>query len=220
MIDVTIVPVTPFQQNCTLLRCAATGKGAVCDPGGEVDRLVREIEARDIDVETVLLTHGHVDHASGAAELAERLDVPIVGPHREDLFWLEGLPDQARMFGFEGDVRVPRIDRWLEGGDTARFGDAELEVKHCPGHTPGHVVFFHRPGMLALVGDVIFQGSIGRTDFPRGDFDTLIRSIREELLPLGDDVRFVCGHGPNSTFGHERRTNPFLLDPDRFRGLV
>lgn len=217
--DVVIVPVTPFQQNCTLLRCTATGKAAVCDPGGEVDRLVREIEAREMDVETVILTHGHVDHASGAAELAERLDVPIVGPQEEDRFWLEALPDQARAYGF-GEVRVPEVDRWLEGGDTVRFGEVELEVKYCPGHTPGHVVFFHRPGGLALVGDVIFQGSIGRTDFPRGDFDTLIRSIREQLLPLGDDVQFVCGHGPNSTFGHERRTNPFLVDPDRFRGMV
>lgn len=217
--DVRIIPVTPFQQNCTLLRCERTGKGAVCDPGGEIDRILAEAEAREVEIEKVILTHGHLDHASGAAELARRLEVPIEGPQIEDQFWLDMLPEQAAKYGF-GAVETPHVDRWLEGGDRVQFGEVELEVRFCPGHTPGHVIFFHREAEIALVGDVLFQGSIGRTDFPRGDFDTLIRSIREELLPLGDEVRFVSGHGPTSTFGHERRTNPFLLDPQRFRGMM
>jgi hydroxyacylglutathione hydrolase len=217
--EVRIIPVTPFQQNYTLLRCESTGKGAVCDPGGEVDRILAEAESREVEIEKIILTHGHVDHASGTAELARRLQVPVEGPHREDQFWLDLLPRQAAEYGF-GQVEVPQVDRWLVGGDRVQFGDVELEVLFCPGHTPGHVVFFEREGRMALVGDVLFQGSIGRTDFPRGDFDTLIRSIREVLLPLGDDVTFVSGHGPTSTLGHERRTNPFLLDPERFRGMM
>lgn len=216
---IIVIPVTPFVQNCTLLRCEATGKGAVVDPGGDVDKIIRVVGEKATEVEAVLLTHGHVDHAGGAAELARRLEVPIVGPQEEDRFWLEELPERARAYGLPpSEVACP--ERWLAGGDRVRFGEVELEVLHCPGHTPGHVVFFHRADRLALVGDVLFDGSIGRTDFPRGDYDTLIASIKEKLLPLGDDVTFLSGHGPSSTFGRERRENPFLLDPDRFRGLV
>ena len=218
-LEVAVMPVTPFQQNTSLLRCRVTGRGAIVDPGGEVPRLRAWIEREGVEVEKVLLTHGHLDHAGGAAELARALGVPIEGPEREDLFWLDGIPMQAGMFGVPGG-EVPHPDRWLEGGDRVRFGDVELEVRHCPGHTPGHVIFFHAPSRFAIVGDVLFQGSIGRTDFPRGDYDTLIRSIREQILPLGDDVTFLPGHGPTSTIGAERRSNPFLVDPERMRGLA
>lgn len=214
--QVRVVPVTPFQQNCAVLRDEGTGRGAVVDPGGEVARILDAIRESDTQVELVLLTHGHLDHAGAARELADRLGVPVVGPQEEDRFWLEALPEQARMFG-AGEARAVEPDRWLEHGDRVRFGETELEVLHCPGHTPGHVAFFDPGSRVALVGDLLFQGSIGRTDFPRGDYDTLIRSLRERLLPLGDDVRFHCGHGPTSTLGTERRTNPFLVDPDRFR---
>ncbi len=218
-LEVAVLPVTPFQQNCSLLRCVKTGSGAVVDPGGDVPRIRALIDREELAVEKVLLTHGHLDHASGAAQLARELGVPIEGPQREDGFWLEGIVDQARMYGLEpGEVAEP--DRWLEGGDVATVGELELEVRHTPGHTPGHVIFFHAPSRFAWVGDVLFQGSIGRTDFPRGDYDTLIRSIQEQLLPLGDDVTFLPGHGPTSTFGRERATNPFLVDPDRYRSMM
>jgi glyoxylase-like metal-dependent hydrolase (beta-lactamase superfamily II) len=218
-VQVTVVPVTPFQQNCSVIRCEASGKGAVVDPGGDVDRIEDAIRASGAEIEKILLTHGHVDHAGGTAELARRLKVPVIGPHEDDRFWIEGLGRQAALFGLETGASF-EPDRWLRGGDRVTVGALELEVRHCPGHTPGHVIFFEPQSRIALVGDVLFQGSIGRTDFPRGDYDTLIRSIREELLPLGDDVTFVPGHGPTSTFGHERTTNPFLVDPDRFRSLV
>ena len=218
--QVTVVPVTPFAQNCSVLRCERTNKGAVCDPGGELERVLAAAEEAGVEeIEKVLLTHAHVDHAAGAADLAERLGVPIEGPQEEDRFWIEALPEQAAAFGL-GPARVFEPDRWLSGGDRVRFGEVELEVRHCPGHTPGHVVFWQPESALVLVGDVLFQGSIGRTDFPRGDYDTLIRSIREQLLPLGDDVTFVPGHGPTSTLGEERRTNPFLVDPDRWRAMM
>jgi glyoxylase-like metal-dependent hydrolase (beta-lactamase superfamily II) len=174
------------------------------------------VRRQQIEVERILQTHAHLDHAAASAELARRLDVPIEGPHEDDRFWIDLLPEQARVFGFESaEPFTP--ERWLRGGDRVRFGSVELEVRHCPGHTPGHVVFFEPEGRIAIVGDVLFRGSIGRTDFPRGDYDTLIRSIREQLLPLGDDVTILPGHGPTSTIGHERTTNPFLLDPDRWR---
>ncbi|MEM7311365.1 MAG: MBL fold metallo-hydrolase [Planctomycetota bacterium] len=218
-LEVAVLPVTPFQQNCSLLKCRATGRGAIIDPGGEVPRLAEWIRSEGVELEKVLLTHGHLDHASGAAQLARELEVPIEGPQKEDLFWLEGLVSQAQMYGIEpGEVPAP--DRWLEGGDVASFGEIQLDVRHCPGHTPGHVIFFHEPSRFAVVGDVLFQGSIGRTDFPRGDYDTLIASIREQLLPLGDDVTFLPGHGPTSTLGAERSGNPFLVDPDRYRGMA
>jgi glyoxylase-like metal-dependent hydrolase (beta-lactamase superfamily II) len=214
-----VVPVTPFQQNCTLLLDEASGEGAVVDPGGEVARILDAAARKGVRIRQVLLTHAHCDHAGGAAELAERLGVPIVGPHQDDRFWIESLPEQAALFGLE-PARSFEPSRWLAQGDVVQVGGAELAVRHCPGHTPGHVVFVHASSKLALVGDVLFQGSIGRTDFPRGDYATLIRSIRAQLLTLPDDVRFVPGHGPTSTIGHERRTNPFLTDPERHGDLA
>ncbi|HEX8963011.1 MAG TPA: MBL fold metallo-hydrolase, partial [Rhodocyclaceae bacterium] len=199
-------------QNCTLIWCEDTRKAAVVDPGGDVDEIVRAATQLGIVPEKILLTHGHIDHAGATAELAARLSIPVEGPQREDAFWIDQLPKQSQMFGFP---HCPSFtpDRWLEDGDEVRVGTSvTLEVLHTPGHTPGHVCFFHRPSKLALVGDVLFAGSIGRTDFPRGDHDALIRSIRQKLWPLGDDVKFVCGHGPMSTFGEERASNPFVAD--------
>jgi len=217
--EVSIVPVTPFQQNCSLLVCERTRKGAIVDPGGEIDRLLQHAEGRCDGVEKILLTHAHLDHASGTAELARRLGVPIEGPHVEDQFWIDLLPEQAAHYGFPpAETFTP--DRWFEDEETVTVGETELKVRHCPGHTPGHVVFFEPESKVVIVGDVLFAGSIGRTDFPRGDYDTLISSIKERVLPMGDDVTFVPGHGPTSTLGEERRTNPFLLDPDRYRGLA
>ncbi len=204
-----IIPVTPFEQNCTVFWCEKTHQAAIIDPGGDVDRIVGLLEQEQLTPAKILVTHGHLDHAGGVAVLAELTGVPIEGPHEDDRFWIDGMPQQSKMFGVPG-VRSFTPDRWLKDGDKVRFGDVELDVLHCPGHTPGHVVFFHAAGRLAQVGDVLFQGSIGRTDFPRGDHDTLIRSIKERLFPLGDDVEFIPGHGPMSTFGDERRYNPFL----------
>ena len=205
-----IVPVTPFEQNCTVFWCEATHQAAVIDPGGDVDRILGVLEKNGLTLSLILVTHGHIDHAGGVAALAARVPgVPIEGPHEEDRFWIDGMVQQSRMFGFpEAASFTP--DRWLKGGDTVQFGEVVLNVLHCPGHTPGHVVFYHPESKVAQVGDVLFQGSIGRTDFPRGDYDTLIRSIREVLFPLGDDVEFIPGHGPMSSFGEERRHNPFV----------
>lgn len=206
-----IIPVTPFQQNCTLIWCEETLKAAVVDPGGDLDRIQAAVKSEGVQVEKILLTHGHIDHAGGTAELARILGVPVEGPQKEDKFWLDALPQQAQMFNFPAsDSFTP--DRWLEDGDTVTVGRTTLAVLHCPGHTPGHVVFYQAETRLALVGDVLFQGSIGRTDFPKGDHSTLVRSIREKLFPLGDDVAFIPGHGPMSTFGQERATNPFVSD--------
>jgi glyoxylase-like metal-dependent hydrolase (beta-lactamase superfamily II) len=209
--DFRILPVTPFAQNCTLLWCEETMKGAIVDPGGDVDAIVAAAGQLGFTPEKILLTHGHIDHAGATAELAARLSVPVEGPQREDAFWIDQLPNQSRMFGFP---HCPAFtpDRWLDDGDEVRVGNVVLEVLHTPGHTPGHVCFFHRPSKLALVGDVLFAGSIGRTDFPRGSHDALIHSIRHKLWPLGDDVTFICGHGPMSTFGEERVSNPFVAD--------
>jgi glyoxylase-like metal-dependent hydrolase (beta-lactamase superfamily II) len=204
-----IIPVTAFQQNCSLIWCQRSGRGAVVDPGGDLPQILSSIERLHVEPESILLTHGHADHVAGAADLSARLDVPIVGPHHSDQFWLDALPEQTEMFGLPlAQAFTP--SRWLEDGDTVAVGEELLQVIHCPGHTPGHVVFFHRPSQLAIVGDVLFQGSVGRTDFPRGDHATLLRSIRTRLLPLGDTVSFIPGHGPMSTFGSERLHNPFL----------
>ncbi|MCH2103242.1 MAG: MBL fold metallo-hydrolase [Planctomycetes bacterium] len=217
--EFSIVPVTPFQQNCSLLVCEQTRKGAIVDPGGEIDRLLEHAESRCDGIEKILLTHAHLDHASGTAELARRLGVPIEGPHVEDQFWIDLLPQQAAQYGFPpAETFTP--DRWFVDEETVTVGETELKVRHCPGHTPGHVVFFEPESKVVIVGDVLFAGSIGRTDFPRGDYDTLIRSIQERLLPMGDEVTFVPGHGPTSTLGEERRTNPFLVDPERYRGMA
>jgi len=209
MLQFKTVPVTPFQQNCTLLWCDETGQAAVVDPGGDVPHILAAIRETDADPVKILLTHGHMDHVGGTAELAERLGLPIEGPHRDDDFLLQSLPQQGRMFGI-APARSFATGRWLEDSDRVQLGAVALDVIHCPGHTPGHVVFFDEESRLAQVGDVLFQGSIGRTDFPRGNHRDLLRSIRTRLFPLGDDVRFIPGHGPISTFGAERHNNPFV----------
>jgi hydroxyacylglutathione hydrolase len=206
--EFTILPVTPYQQNCSLV-WDAQGYAALIDPGGEARRLLAEAAQRDLRLESILLTHGHLDHVGAAAELRDALGIPIIGPQREDQFWLDILPQQAELFGFQ-PVQAFTPDRWLENGDRVEVGSERFDVLHCPGHTPGHVVFFQPEARIAFVGDVLFKGSIGRTDFPRGDHAALLAAIREKLFPLGDDVRFVPGHGAMSTFGRERRENPFV----------
>jgi hydroxyacylglutathione hydrolase len=210
-VKLAIIPVTPFQQNCSLVVCEATNKAALIDPGGDVDVLMDAVAKSGATLEKVIVTHGHVDHCGGAKAVAERAGVPIEGPQREDEFWIRQLPEQSRMFGFPHCAAFTP-DRWLEDGDVVTVGDIRFDVRHCPGHTPGHVVLIQPDFRIAFVGDVLFQGSVGRTDFPRGDFDTLARSITTKLWPAGDDVQFVPGHGPMSTFGDERRTNPFVGD--------
>ena len=207
-----IVPVTLFQQNCTLLWDDATKRGAVVDPGGDLDRIEAAIAKAGMTVEKILLTHGHIDHAAGAAELREKLGgIPIEGPHEADAFLLESLVEFGLAFGMEG-ARNVTPDRWLAEGDTVTVAGASFSVLHCPGHSPGSVAYVNRAQRFALVGDVLFRGSIGRTEgLPRADHDALIRSIRTKLLPLGDDFAFICGHGPTSTIGDERRSNPFLV---------
>jgi hydroxyacylglutathione hydrolase len=204
-----IIPVTPFQQNCTLIWDDATKVGAVVDPGGDLDRIEAAIAQNGVTVEKILLTHGHVDHAAGADELRERLGVPVEGPHQADKFLLDSLPETAANYGL-GDARTVTPDRWLDEGDTVTVGDLTLDVLHCPGHSPGSVVLVSKAERFALVGDVLFQGSVGRVDLPGGDGKALIASIKDKLLPLGDDIAFICGHGPMSTIGQERQTNPFL----------
>jgi glyoxylase-like metal-dependent hydrolase (beta-lactamase superfamily II) len=209
--EMLTLPVTPLAQNCTLLWCESSKQAAIVDPGGDIEQIIAALDELQLSAQKILITHGHFDHAGGAAALARELKLPIEGPHREDEFLLQSLEDQPVMFGLPAcESFLP--DLWLAQGDQVTFGEVTLEVLHCPGHTPGHIVFYHRPTRLALVGDVLFQGSIGRTDFPRGDHATLIRSIRERLWPLGDDVRFIPGHGPESTIGIERRTNPYVAD--------
>ncbi|WP_207478900.1 MBL fold metallo-hydrolase [Arenibaculum pallidiluteum] len=204
-----IIPVTPFQQNCTLLWCEATRKAAIIDPGGEADRILRAVEAQDVEPEKILLTHGHLDHVGGVADLVDRLGLPVEGPQRADAFLIEAVAQQALMFGVPA-ARSFVPDRWLEEGDRVTVGEIGFDVLHCPGHTPGHVVFVQPERRFALVGDVLFRGSVGRTDLPGGDHAALIRSIRQKLLPLGDDVTFLPGHGPASTIGAERASNPFI----------
>ncbi|OUR81937.1 MBL fold metallo-hydrolase [Cycloclasticus sp. 46_120_T64] len=209
MLQYKIIPVTPFEQNCTLFWCDETMQAAVIDPGGDVTRIIQAIEENQLSLQKVLITHAHIDHAGATQAIVNHFSVPIEGPHEEDQFWIDQIPEQVLRFGFtEAEVFTP--DRWLKQGDTVHFGNIELEVYFCPGHTPGHVVFFHRESKLAQVGDVLFCGSIGRTDFPRGDQATLFKSIKENLFPLGDDVRFIPGHGPMGTFGQERKTNPYV----------
>mgnify|MGYP000524809710 CR=1 FL=1 len=206
-----IVPVTAYEQNCSVLICEQTHKAAVVDPGGDLQKIIDVLEKEGAELEKVLLTHGHMDHCAIADDVRQRFSVPIEGPEKADAFWIDKLPEWCKMSNFpHADAFVP--DRWLEGGDEVTFGNQRLQVIHCPGHTPGHVVFYHPELKLALVGDVLFKGSIGRTDFPMGDHDALINGIREKLWPLGDQVTFVPGHGPTSTFGEERATNPFVAD--------
>ena len=204
-----IVPVTPFEQNCSLVWCDATMSAAVVDPGGDLPKIQARIDALGLELDKIILTHAHIDHAGAVGELSTSQNLPIEGPHKEDQFWIDMLPQQSQMFGF-APAQSFTPNRWLEQGDTVEIGQEILEVLHCPGHTPGHVVFYHRPSELLFVGDVLFQGSIGRTDFPKGDYDTLCKSIRGKLWPLGDQISFVPGHGPMSTIGQEIKTNPFV----------
>ncbi len=208
-----IIPVTPFQQNCSLVWCDQTHEAALIDPGGDVERLQAAIARAGVRLVKLLLTHGHLDHVGGTAALLAHTPLPVEGPQREDDFWIGALSDQCRMFGFP-PVQAFTPSRWLEDGDTVRLGQEALEVLHTPGHTPGHVVFYSRSAKLAFVGDVLFAGSIGRTDFPRGNHAALLTSIRDKLWPLGHDTRFVPGHGPMSSFGEERASNPFVADRD------
>ena len=210
-LSVAVVPVTAFAQNCTILMCNNTKQAAVIDPGGEVSRIKQQLEKMGATARKILLTHAHIDHAGGTAELARELDLTIEGPHEGDLFWIQRLPQQSAMFGFPA-VESFTPDRWLNDGDEVEVGELTFRVIHAPGHTPGHVVFYNPQQKLAFVGDVLFNGSIGRTDFPRGNHAELVSSIRDKLFPLGDDIEFICGHGPNSTFGHERQHNPFVSD--------
>ncbi|MFZ5670491.1 MAG: MBL fold metallo-hydrolase [Pseudomonadota bacterium] len=210
-IRAVVAPVTPLQQNCTVVWCERTKKAAVIDPGGEIPRLLKAIEQQGLTVEKIWVTHGHLDHAGGAAALKAATGAPVEGPHPDDAFWIDQIEESGARWGMP-DARGFTPDRWLGDGDTVRLGETEFEVIHCPGHTPGHVVFFHREARFAQVGDVLFKGSIGRTDFPRGDFEQLIHSITRKLWPLGDDVAFVPGHGPMSTFGFERKANPYVSD--------
>ena len=209
-LEYRILPVTPFEQNCSVVWCTNNKLAAVIDPGGEVTRIRQLIEDEGLELDKILITHAHLDHAGGTAELAQATGVPIIGPHKADQFWIDALPEQCLRFGFEGETFVP--DQWLEHGDRIKLGELEFDVLHCPGHTPGHVVFVEKSNSFAAVGDVLFKGSIGRSDFPQGNHEQLVDSIRNRLFPVGDEVAFIPGHGPMSTLGHERKTNPFVAD--------
>ncbi|MCD9497567.1 MBL fold metallo-hydrolase [Photobacterium carnosum] len=206
-----IVPVTPFQQNCSIIWCDETHQAAIIDPGGDIQQLQKEVAALGVNVTQLLLTHGHLDHVGGAELLSQILKVPMIGPQKDDEFWLQGLPRQSEMFGLPmTEAFTPT--QWLNDGDVVTVGNQTLQVSHTPGHTPGHVIFYNADAKVAFVGDVLFNGGIGRTDFPQGDHPTLINSIKTQLWPLGNEVTFVPGHGPLSTIGHERATNPFVAD--------
>ena len=209
-LQAAIIPVTPLQQNCCLIWCTETMQGAFTDPGGDLPLLKAAAAKQGVTIEKLLVTHGHLDHCGQTGLLAKELGVPIEGPHEEDRFWISQLDDDGRKWGMDAKTFEP--DRWLNDGDKVTVGDLELDVIHCPGHTPGHVVFFHAPSRFAMVGDVLFAGSIGRTDFPKGNHQQLVDSITQKLWPLGEDVTFVPGHGPTSTFGHERKTNAYVSD--------
>jgi hydroxyacylglutathione hydrolase len=209
MLHYITVPVTPFAQNCSIVWCDEAKKAAIIDPGGDLDRLLAAVEKTGAQLEQIWLTHAHIDHAGGTAELAQRLKLPIIGPHTGDKFWIDQLPEQGAMFGFpHSEAFTPT--RWLQDGDTVSLGEHTLSVRHCPGHTPGHVVFYSEEIKRAFVGDVLFAGSIGRTDFPQGNHAQLIASITQRLWPMGDETVFIPGHGPESTFGEERQSNPFV----------
>ncbi|MEZ9526280.1 MBL fold metallo-hydrolase [Enterovibrio norvegicus] len=206
-----IVPVTGFQQNCSIVWCDKTNEAALVDPGGDVAKLVAKVNDLGVNITKVLLTHGHLDHVGGTEEVRAAYSVPVIGPEKQDAFWLQALPAQSDMFGF---ARTEPFDpdQWLQDGDEITLGESTLKVIHTPGHTPGHVVLVSEEDQLAWVGDVLFNGSIGRTDFPKGDHATLISSIKDKLFPLGNDITFIPGHGPTSTFGNERKNNPYVAD--------
>jgi len=206
-----VIPVTPFQQNCRLLWCETTKRAVVIDPGGDVPEIARAIDHAGVTVEKIWLTHGHIDHVGGAAELKERLKVPIEGPHRSDLFLLENVLESARMFGIPNVANVTP-DRWLSERDQVKIGELTFDILHCPGHSPGSIAFLNQPLHLAVVGDVLFAGSIGRSDLPGGSQQQLLKSIANKLLPLPDEVAVLNGHGPATTIGRERTTNPFLQE--------
>ncbi|MDE9551129.1 MBL fold metallo-hydrolase [Xenorhabdus bovienii] len=206
-----IIPVTTVMQNCTLIWCEETLEAAIVDPGGEAEKLISEIERRGLKLTQILLTHGHYDHVGATVDVAKHFNVPVHGPHKADAFWIEALEVQCQMFGVEACPSFTP-ERWLDEGDTLQIGNIEFSVLHCPGHTPGHIIFANHIDKLISMGDVLFKGSIGRTDFPGGNYDDLIQSIKEKVIPLGDDFHFIPGHGPMSTLGHERKTNPFLQD--------
>ncbi|OUS04722.1 hypothetical protein A9Q81_05460 [Gammaproteobacteria bacterium 42_54_T18] len=206
-----IIPVTKFEQNCSLWICEETKEAAVVDPGGDVDKIITAAAKEGVSITKIFLTHAHIDHAGATATLSEKFDLPIIGPHKGDQFWIDSLEKQSEMFGFP-DCKIFTPTQWLNDGDTVSFGNVTLEVYHTPGHTPGHVIFFNKNANIAAVGDVLFAGSIGRTDFPGGDHDTLINAIKQKLWPLGNDVSFIPGHGPMSTFGAERQSNPYVHD--------
>ena len=210
MLQAGIIPVTPFQQNCTVLFDMDSKEGVIVDPGGDVEVILQVIRENGITLKEIWITHGHIDHAGGADELRETLGIPVIGPHKDDAVLLANIETSAARFNMVGAVRNLVPDRYLEEGETVSFGAHVFEVLHCPGHAPGHVVFFNRAQGFAHVGDVLFSGSIGRTDLPGGDHDTLLRSIKDKIFPLGDDTGFLCGHGPGGKIGEERRTNPFL----------
>ncbi|TRW89523.1 MBL fold metallo-hydrolase [Candidatus Methylobacter oryzae] len=204
-----IIPVTSYRQNCSLLICEQSNKAAIVDPGGDIDAIIKTINKENVSPESILITHGHLDHVGATAELAALLSVPVIGPHRDDQFLIDAIPEQCKAFRFPAcDSFTP--SRWLNQGDIVKVGAEVLDVFHCPGHTPGHVVYVHRNTKLAIVGDVLFKGSIGRTDLPKGNFNTLINSIKNNLWPLGEQFSFISGHGPMSTFGEEMRSNPFV----------
>lgn len=209
-LNAQIIPVTEFQQNCTLLFDEETKTGVVVDPGGEAGKIKNAVEAAGVTVEAIWITHGHIDHAGGAMELKDMLGVDIIGSHKDDKLLMDNLAEQAKMFGLKSEIRNCTPDRWLDEGDTVSFAGHEFEVLHTPGHAPGHVIFVYRAAKFIVMGDVLFNGSIGRTDLPGGDHETLLASIRDKVLPLGDDFGFLCGHGPGSRLGDERRSNPFL----------
>ena len=211
MLRYQIIPVTPFQQNCTVFWNEDTKKGGVVDPGGDLALLNKFIDENGIEIEKILVTHGHLDHAGSVAEMAQERSVPIIGPHKEDKFWIDGMPDAAAQYGFPAALAF-EPDQWLEHGDPVEVAGVSFDVVHCPGHTPGHVVFVQSGDKIAMVGDVIFKGSIGRTDFPKGDYQQLISSITDRLFSLDLDITFIPGHGPTSTRGYEKQTNPFVSD--------
>jgi len=208
-LKIAIIPVTAFEQNCSILICDELNEAAIVDPGGDLDRIRETISELKVKVTKILITHGHLDHCGGAKDLADGYGVMIEGPQKEETFWIDQLLEQSQRFGF-AHAKPFTPNRWLEDGDQVMVGKQTFDVYHCPGHTPGHVVFVDRQAKLAVVGDVLFAGSIGRTDFPRGNHGQLIRSIQEKLFPLGDDIAFIPGHGPMSTFGEEKINNPYV----------